>query len=121
MESVGDIGHVDDDGYLYLADRRGDLIISGGVNIWPAEVEAAILAHPRVFSCAVVGAPDEDLGQRVHAVVETNDATLDLRALRAFLADILVATKHPRSLAISDGPVRDDAGKVRKAAHLPTA
>ena len=120
-ESVGDIGHVDADGYLFLADRRNDLIISGGVNIWPAEVEAAILAHPRVYSCAVLGAPDEDLGQRVHAVIETDDATLDLAALRVFLADLLVANKHPRSLVVSDTPVRDDAGKVRKAAHKPDA
>lgn len=119
-ESVGDIGHVDADGYLYLADRRNDLIISGGVNIWPAEVEAAILAHPRVYSCAVLGAPDDDLGQRVHAVVETDDAALDLTALRMFLADRLSPNKHPRSLVTSDKPVRDDAGKVRKAAHIPS-
>mgnify|MGYP000267546487 CR=1 FL=1 len=120
-ESVGDIGHVDEDGYLYLADRRNDLIISGGVNIWPAEVEAAILAHPRIYSCAVLGAPDEDLGQRVHAVIETDDPTLDLSALRAFLSDLLVANKHPRSLVVTDKPVRDDAGKVRKAAHVPVS
>ena len=120
-ESVGDIGHVDADGYLYLADRRNDLIISGGVNIWPAEVEAAILAHPRIYSCAVLGAPDDDLGQRVHAVIETDDATLDLAALREFLADLLAPNKHPRSLVVSDKPVRDDAGKVRKAAHVPNS
>jgi bile acid-coenzyme A ligase len=120
-ESVGDIGHVDADGYLFLADRRNDLIISGGVNIWPAEVEAAILAHPRIYSCAVLGAPDEDLGQRVHAVIETDDTLLDLAALRLFLSDLLVASKHPRSLVVTDKPVRDDAGKVRKATHVPNA
>ncbi len=119
-ESVGDIGHVDSDGYLFLADRRTDLIISGGVNIWPAEVEAAILAHPRIHSCAVLGAPDDDLGQRVHAVIETDDPSLDLTALRAFLSDVLAVSKHPRSIVVSDKPVRDDAGKVRKAAHVPS-
>ena len=118
-ESVGDIGHVDADGYLFLADRRSDLIISGGVNIWPAEVEAAILAHPRIYSCAVLGAPDDDLGQRVHAVIETDDATLDLAAVRLFLTDLLATSKHPRTLVVSDKPVRDDAGKVRKASHVP--
>lgn len=114
-ESVGDFGSVDQDGFLYLADRRADLIISGRVNIWPAEVEAALAEHPGVLSCAVVGVPDEDLGQHVHAVVETADPQLDLSALRLFLTDRLAPEKAPRSLAFADGPVRDDAGKVRKS------
>jgi bile acid-coenzyme A ligase len=113
-ESVGDIGWVDDEGYLFLADRRADLIISGGVNVWPAEVEAALLRHPAVRSCAVVGLSDEDLGQRVHAVVESDDPNLTLDALRVFLAAHLSRDKHPRSLELRDAPVRDDAGKVRK-------
>jgi bile acid-coenzyme A ligase len=113
-ESVGDVGHLDGDGYLYLADRRADLIISGGVNIWPAEVEAALLLHPAVRSCAVVGLPDDDLGQRVHAIVESDDPALSLEALRASLRGRLAKDKHPRSLAVQAGPVRDDAGKVRK-------
>lgn len=112
-ESVGDCGHVDRDGYLFLADRRTDLIIQGGVNIWPAEVEAAVLRHRDVRSCAVFGEDDPDLGQRVHAVVET-DAPLTLEALRAFLADWLVRDKWPRALTVRSTPVRDDAGKFRK-------
>ena len=117
-ESVGDVGHVDADGYLYLADRRADLIISGGVNIWPAEVEAALLLHPAIRSCAVVGLADEDLGQRVHAVVESDDPALDIDSLRLFLADRLSREKYPRSLNIQPTPVRDDAGKVRKPASI---
>lgn len=114
-ESVGDIGRVDADGYLFLADRRTDLIISGGVNIWPAEVEAAVLRHPAVRSCAVVGVPHADLGQQVHAQIEGEEGALDIESLSAFLAPFLGREKHPRSLALQSTPVRDDAGKVRKA------
>ena len=112
-ESVGDCGHVDADGYLYLADRRADLIISGGVNIWPAEVEAAVSRHPSVRSCAVYGEDDADLGQRVHAVVESA-APLTLATLRDFLVDHLARDKWPRALTVQETPVRDDAGKFRK-------
>lgn len=112
-ESVGDCGHVDADGYLFLADRRTDLIIQGGVNIWPAEVEAALLRHPEVRSCAVYGEDDPDLGQRVHAVVETT-APLTLEALRKFLVEYLARDKWPRALTLQATPVRDDAGKFRK-------
>lgn len=112
-ESVGDCGHVDADGYLYLADRRDDLIISGGVNIWPAEVEAALLRHPAIASCAVYGRDDADLGQTVHAVVES-DAPLTLAELDRFLVDHLARTKWPRSIDIQQHAVRDDAGKFRK-------
>jgi bile acid-coenzyme A ligase len=114
-ESVGDIGWLDEGGFLFLADRRTDLIISGGVNIFPAEVEAALLEHPAIQSCAVVGVPDEDLGQRVHAVVQSTDETLDADSLRRFLKDRLVAAKHPRSVEVRSDAVRDDAGKVRRS------
>ena len=114
-ESVGDVGHLDQDGYLFLADRRADMIISGGVNIWPAEVEAALLEHPAVQSCAVFGVPDDDLGEHVHAVVETDDARLDLKTLQTFLRASLSGERLPRSLTCVKQPVRDDAGKVRKS------
>lgn len=112
-ESVGDIGWLDADGFLFLADRRDDLIISGGINIWPAEVEAAILRHPDVRSCAVFGKPHPDLGAVVHAVIET-DAALTLESLCAFLADHLARPKNPRSIDVTRQTVRDDAGKFRK-------
>ena len=118
-ESVGDVGHVDADGYLYLADRRADLIISGGVNIWPAEVEAALLLHPSIASCAVLGLPDDDLGQRVHAIVESDDSALTLDSLRVFLADHLSRDKQPRSWEKRAAAVRDDAGKFRKVSPSP--
>jgi bile acid-coenzyme A ligase len=112
-ESVGDMGWVDADGYLFLADRKDDLIISGGVNIWPAEVEAAILRHHAVRSCAVFGRPDADLGSIVHALIET-DTRFEPATLSTFLDAYLVRAKHPRSLEITQSPVRDDAGKIRK-------
>lgn len=115
-ESVGDVGRLDRDGYLYLADRRADLIISGGVNIWPAEVEGAIHEHPAVGSCAVFGLPDPDLGQKVHAVIETNDESFGLETLRAHLGSRLSPQKIPRSITLTSKSVRDDAGKVRKSA-----
>lgn len=112
-ESVGDVGWLDEDGYLYLADRKDDLIISGGINIWPAEVEAALLRNPAIRSCAVYGRPDLELGAAVHAVIES-DFVFDAAQLSAFLSDHLVPAKHPRSLELTDRPVRDDSGKVRK-------
>jgi bile acid-coenzyme A ligase len=115
-ESLGDMGSMDADGYLFLADRRTDMILAGGANIYPAEVESALDEHPDVRSCCVIGLPDEDLGQRVHAIVEAaegKDLTDD--ELRAFLKDRLVSYKIPRTFERSDGPVRDDAGKVRRS------
>ena len=83
-ETFGDLGRLDADGYLYLADRRTDLIISGGANIYPAEIEAAIDAFPGVLASVAIGLPDEDLGQRVHAIVEVrrDDAVRRRRAAR---------------------------------------
>jgi len=115
-ESLGDMGSMDAEGYLYLADRRTDLILAGGANIYPAEVEAALEEHPAVRSCAVIGLPDEDLGQRVHALVEVaegEDVTDD--ELKLFLKERLVSYKIPRTFERSEGPVRDDAGKVRRS------
>jgi bile acid-coenzyme A ligase len=114
-ESVGDMGWLDAEGYLYLGDRRADMILVGGRNVYPAEVEAALEEHPSVHSSAVIGLPDPDLGQRVHALVETA-ADTDLEALRAHVAERLVAWKVPRSLERVDRPLRDEAGKVRRFA-----
>jgi bile acid-coenzyme A ligase len=116
-ESQGDMGHVDDDGYVYLSDRRNDLIISGGANIYPAEVEAAIDAHPKVRTCAVIGLPDAEWGARVHAIVQLMpEEFLDESRLKAFLADRLTAYKQPKSIEFTDISLRDEAGKVRRAA-----
>ena len=114
-ETLGDMGYVDEEGYLFLVDRRTDLVISGGANVYPAEVEGAIESHPDVGSCAVIGLPDEDLGARVHAIVQTV-RPLDDEALRSFLADRLVRYKIPRSFEYVEQSLRDDAGKVRRRA-----
>jgi bile acid-coenzyme A ligase len=113
-ESVGDMGRVDEDGYLYLGDRRSDMILVGGRNVFPAEVEAAIDAHPQVRSSAVIGLPDDDLGNTVHAIVEADGLAAD--DLRAHVAQQLVGYKVPRTFEFVDHPLRDDSGKVRRSA-----
>lgn len=116
-ESLGDMGWVDEDGYLFLADRRSDMILSGGANIYPAEVEGALDEHPAVVSSAVIGLPDEDLGQRVHAVVQvTAEGAVGEEELRAFVAERLVRYKVPRSFELTTDVVRGHDGKVRRSA-----
>lgn len=121
-ESLGDLGHLDDDGYLYLADRRDDLILVGGANVYPAEVEGALAEHPRVLSSCVIGLPDPDLGARVHAIVQLDGEVSD-DELRAHVAARLVGAKVPAAFERVTEPLRDDAGKVRRsalrAARLP--
>lgn len=114
-ETLGDLGWLDTDGYLYLVDRKTDMILTGGANVYPAEVEAAIDAHPGVRSSAVIGLPDDDLGQRVHAIVDAPEPP-DEDALRAHLSQHLVRYKIPRSFEFVGRPLRDDAGKVRRSA-----
>jgi len=116
-ESLGDIGRLDADGYLYLGDRLADMILRGGANIYPAEVEAAVMAHPHVRSCVVVGLPDAEFGQRVHAILElAGDAEAQsvIDGMGGFLADQLSRYKHPESFEIVAVGPRDDSGKVRR-------
>lgn len=113
-ECLGDVGWMDADGYLYLADRRKDMILVGGANIYPAEIEAALNAHPAVRSAAVIGLPSEEWGTTVHAIVESD--AVDVVDLREFLGERLVAYKIPRTYELVDEPLRDDAGKVRRGA-----
>lgn len=115
-ESLGDIGYFDADGYLYIKDRLTDMILCGGANIYPAEIEAAIDACPGVRSSAVIGLPDEDLGNRVHAIVDAPGAALTAEALLSHLSQVLARPKLPRSFEFVDYPLRDDSGKVRRAA-----
>ncbi len=115
-ESVGDMGRFDADGYLYLGDRRSDMILSGGRNIYPAEVEAALDEHPAVRSSCVIGLPDDDLGSRVHALVDLIREVGD-EELRAHVAERLVDYKVPRSFERVSELLRDDAGKVRRSDH----
>lgn len=116
-ESIGDLGWLDADGYLYLADRRTDLILRGGANIYPAEVEAAIDAHPAVSSSVVIGLPHDDLGAEVHAIVQMRPGTAkDEADLKAFLKERMASYKIPSSFEFVEGFLRDEAGKVRRAA-----
>ncbi len=116
-ECLGDMGWMDAEGYLYLGDRRKDMILVGGANIYPAEVEAAIGSHAEVLSSAVIGLPDDDKGNRIHAIVQrAPGATLDEKQLLTYLAERLVTYKLPRSIEWSETSLRDDAGKVRRAA-----
>lgn len=115
----GDLASIDADGWVRLADRRTDMIVSGGVNVYPAEVEGALEAHPAVQSAVVIGLPDDDLGQYVHAVVQlfADDADADAEdRLREHLRTHLARPKIPRRFEFVATPLRDDAGKVRRSA-----
>jgi bile acid-coenzyme A ligase len=114
--SVGDLGYLDADGYLFLADRRMDLIISGGANIFPAEVEAVLTQVEGVHDAAVIGLKDEDLGRRVHALIEPSPGFQPTQAaLDAHLNKHLARYKVPRSYEIVERLPRDEAGKIRRS------
>jgi bile acid-coenzyme A ligase len=115
-ESLGDMGRLDEDGYLYLGDRAADMILSGGANIYPAEIESVIQEHPAVKSCAVIGLPDEDKGNTVHAIIEAEISEVSQEELQQFLGERLVIYKVPRTFEFVDFALRDDAGKVRRSA-----
>ena len=113
---MGDLGWLDDDGYLFLADRRTDLVLSGGVNVYPAEVEAALIEDTDVVDAAVIGLPDERMGQKVHAVVEVRaGAARNADALLTRLATRLADYKRPRAVEFVDVLPREENGKVMKA------
>jgi acyl-CoA synthetase (AMP-forming)/AMP-acid ligase II len=111
---LGALGYFDADGFLYLSDRRVDMFAVGGRNVYRAEIESALSAHPNVLSCLVVGVPDNDLGQVAHAIVQADG--LDDAAVIAFLAERIAGYKVPRTVEFSDMPLRDDAGKARRSA-----
>jgi bile acid-coenzyme A ligase len=113
-ETVGDMGR-SEDGWLYLADRKADMTVVGGFNVYPAEIEGALEEHPAVLSSCVFGIPDDEYGNRLHAIVQLSEDVSD-EALIAHLKERLVPFKVPRSFERVDGPVRDDAGKVRRSA-----
>ena len=114
---TGDVGHLDGDGYLYVADRRDDLIVSGGENVYPAEVEAVLAEHPQVAEAAVVGLPDPVWGQAVAAaVVPRPGPAPTLEALRAHCAPRLAGYKLPRRLRLVPELPRTASGKLRRAA-----
>jgi fatty-acyl-CoA synthase len=112
---TGDIGYVDEDGFLFIADRVKDMVITGGENVYPAEVESVLYEHPAVSEVAVIGVPDERWGEAVTAVVALRpDAALELEDLRAFAAERLARFKLPTRLEFVDALPRNPAGKVLK-------
>ncbi|HZJ25538.1 MAG TPA: AMP-binding protein [Acidimicrobiia bacterium] len=114
-KSVGDVAYVDDDGFLFICDRLKDMIISGGVNIYPAEIEAVIHEHGQVMDAAVFGVPDEEWGESVYCVVQEKPGeTLDLEELDRFVTDRVAGYKRPRGYELRAELPRTDAGKLLK-------
>jgi bile acid-coenzyme A ligase len=115
-ESLGDLGWLSSDGYLYIADRRVDLIITGGENVYPAEVENVLIEHPKVRDAVVVGIPDPQWGKRVHAVVCRSDAALSAGELRDFCRGQLASYKVPKTIEFAEILPRDpESGKIRRS------
>jgi long-chain acyl-CoA synthetase len=116
--TVGDVGYLDDEGYLYLTDRKSYMIISGGVNIYPQETENLLITHPKVMDAAVIGVPDEDMGEAVKAVVQPGQGVEpgpDLeRELIAFCREHLAHFKCPRTVDFQDELPRLPTGKLYK-------
>ena len=118
--TVGDLGWLDDDGYLYLADRRVDMIVTGGANVFPAEVESALSEHPGVADVVVIGLADEEWGRRVHAIVQPTDPGAPVAAddLVAWCKERLSPYKVPKSIELVDAIRRSEAGKLNRAALI---
>ncbi|MCK9923307.1 AMP-binding protein [Frankia sp. AgPm24] len=116
--SAGDLGYLDADGYLYLVDRRVDMIVTGGANVFPAEVEAAIIDHPGVSDVVVVGLRDESWGRRVHAIIAPTDAAAppSTEEIRTFTRSRLAAYKVPKTVEVVDAIPRSEATKVNRGA-----
>jgi bile acid-coenzyme A ligase len=116
--SIGDLGHLDAGGFLWIADRRVDMIVTGGANVFPAEVEAALSEHPKIRDIVVIGLPDAEWGHRVHAIVEPTDADDPPTApeLDAYARSRLSAYKVPKGYELVERMPRTEAGKVNRTA-----
>ena len=111
---TGDLGRIDEEGFIYLVDRKKDLVITGGENVYPVEVEDAIRKHPKVHDVAVIGTPDDRLGELVTAVIQAKPGeVLDEEEMKAFCEQELPRYKRPRRLIFGDVP-RNPAGKIEK-------
>ncbi|MEU1692873.1 AMP-binding protein [Streptomyces hirsutus] len=113
---TGDIGYQDEESYLYLVDRRNDMIVSGGMNVYSIEVEQVLVRHPGVRDAAVVGLPHDDWGEAVHAVVVPHTGFTDVESLRAHCREALAAYKRPKSYALVDALPLTSYGKIDKKA-----
>ena len=114
LVSVGDIGYLDGDGYLFVCDRASDMVISGGVNIYPAEIEHVLIGMPGIVDCAVFGVPDAEYGEALVAVVASSDPQLDAEAVRSYVCERMAGYKTPREVRFVEQLPRDDNGKVAK-------
>lgn len=115
LVTVGDVGLIDEDGYIFLCDRKKDMIISGGVNIYPAEIEAVLIDMPGVKDCAVFGIPDEEFGESICAHIEVGEqGAVTAQEVRAHLASRLARFKVPRVIEFSAALPREDSGKIFK-------
>jgi acyl-CoA synthetase (AMP-forming)/AMP-acid ligase II len=115
FHTVGDIAYWDDEGFLYICDRKTDMIISGGMNIYPAEIEAALDTHPEVYDVAVFGIPSDEWGEVVHAtVVRAPGSALTAEELTAFAREHLASYKVPRSVDFTAELPRTGSGKILK-------
>jgi long-chain acyl-CoA synthetase len=113
--SVGDMGYLDEDGYLFISDRKSDMVISGGVNIYPAEIEATLITMEGVADCAVFGIPDEEFGEALAAAVQLHDGvTLDQTDIRQFIASRMASYKVPRVVTFHPALPREESGKIFK-------
>jgi long-chain acyl-CoA synthetase len=113
--TAGDIGYLDDDGFLYLSDRKNDMVISGGVNIYPKEIETELYELPGVFDCAVFGIPDEEFGEALAAVIQrVEGASLDETQVREFPRGRIAKYKLPKVIEFRDALPREDSGKLFK-------
>ena len=115
LVAVGDVGYFDREGYLYICDRKSDMVISGGVNIYPAEIEAVLITMPDVADCAVFGIPDAEFGEALAAHVQPhNGAAIEREAVRTFLKERIADYKVPRVIEFSDALPREESGKIFK-------
>ena len=115
LVSLGDMGFIDDDGYLYVCDRASDMVISGGVNIYPAEIEAALIVMPGVRDCAVFGIPHEEFGEALAAAVQLEPGAFqDAAAIQGYLSKKIAGYKVPRVITFHDELPREESGKIFK-------
>jgi long-chain acyl-CoA synthetase len=115
LKTMGDVGYVDDDGFLFIVDRKADMVISGGVNIYPVEIEGVLHTMPGVADCAVFGIPDDEFGESLAAAVQPlPGATLTAEAVRAWLHERIAGYKVPKVVTFHDSLPREDTGKIFK-------
>jgi long-chain acyl-CoA synthetase len=113
--TVGDAGYLDADGYLFLTDRKSDMVITGGVNVYPREIEECLLVHDDIVDCAVLGVPDDEWGEVLYAIVQpVPGSTIDEDAVVAYVREHMADYKRPRIVELVEELPRDPNGKVRK-------